>query len=671
MTESGDEQTASEFAARADEPADTDELGFDAYVEAVQEFVTHDSTEPPLTISIEGEWGSGKSSFMQQLKRSLDKKGKKTIEFNPWKHEKQESLWAAFALRAVQDLRDEFGWAERSKKHLGLLYRRYVSNGSIWTTLKITSTVIALAIPAILLILLWLQFGAGVVVDAIGLDQRSTSHWVLILQIGGVLTALVSYMRIWAHFRSDFVGSLENNLLRHASDPGYENKVGFLNSFHDDLEQIIDIYAGEEERVFVFIDDLDRCSVPRTAELMQAINLLLSDDNRLIFILGLDRKRVAAGMAAKHGELLKILDESSSEGADRLSFGYQYLEKFIQIPFLVPEPKEDDLRRLISGGSSSNTSKGDIRESWESITQEYDEKLDDIVDMVVPALGSNPRQVKRFMNLYKLRTVLAEIEGVLDLGETSSSSEIITLEQLSKFVIISIQWPQLISKIYNDPTAIENLIWSIEGEEDADLSGLESWSSDTQLLDLLTYGEGPEYDIQNVNIETLMKISPRVDIPTESETGHGSVDRKVQICHFTRSDDGDYTDRLDLSVIKPAEVRVDVVKYNTLNESRRSNQSRALQSYIWIVESSFQNDDEFERLYEYVPEETEVIFVGDTIPDEVASEYPGAIIAESLAEVENIVRNSLKLISNPDEDAIWHKWRDKATRARDDYVHEI
>jgi predicted KAP-like P-loop ATPase len=50
-----------------DQPAgtkDDDKLGFGTYVSAVAKFLTDSSTKIPLTLSIEGLWGSGKSSFM-------------------------------------------------------------------------------------------------------------------------------------------------------------------------------------------------------------------------------------------------------------------------------------------------------------------------------------------------------------------------------------------------------------------------------------------------------------------------------------------------------------------------------------------------------------------------------------------------------------------------------
>lgn len=56
-------------SATGDQPTREDSLGFSPYVEAIKEFLINTRTEPPLTLSIEGPWGSGKSSFMLQLKK--------------------------------------------------------------------------------------------------------------------------------------------------------------------------------------------------------------------------------------------------------------------------------------------------------------------------------------------------------------------------------------------------------------------------------------------------------------------------------------------------------------------------------------------------------------------------------------------------------------------------
>jgi len=114
----------------------------------------------------------------------------------------------------------------------------------------------------------------------------------------------------------------------------YEERVSFIERFHTDFARIVDAYA-EGQTVFVFIDDVDRCELPKAADLMQAINLLLDDSPRVVYVLGLDREKIAAGLAAKFEKVLPYLIDkrSKTSGYSGLDFGYSYLEKFIQIPF--------------------------------------------------------------------------------------------------------------------------------------------------------------------------------------------------------------------------------------------------------------------------------------------------------------------------------------------------
>jgi|HubBroStandDraft_6_1064221.scaffolds.fasta_scaffold976757_2 hypothetical protein len=55
----------------SDVPSEQDGIGFAPYVRAIAWFLTAEKTKPPLTVSIEGPWGSGKSSFLLQLENQI------------------------------------------------------------------------------------------------------------------------------------------------------------------------------------------------------------------------------------------------------------------------------------------------------------------------------------------------------------------------------------------------------------------------------------------------------------------------------------------------------------------------------------------------------------------------------------------------------------------------
>ncbi len=108
-----------------DQPTNRDALGFEPYVQAVAAFLIHKETLPPLTLSVEGAWGSGKSSFMLQLEEQLKVKGGITVWFNAWRHDRNEELWAAFALHFTNELARTVPSWKKWLLHVKLAYLRF------------------------------------------------------------------------------------------------------------------------------------------------------------------------------------------------------------------------------------------------------------------------------------------------------------------------------------------------------------------------------------------------------------------------------------------------------------------------------------------------------------------------------------------------------------------
>jgi hypothetical protein len=73
------------------------------------------------------------------------------------------------------------------------------------------------------------------------------------------------------------------------------------------LRRLVEAYA-RDKTIFVFIDDLDQCSVFRAAELMHAIELIISTELKsIVFIFSMDREKIAAGVAIEHAKSLSHL----------------------------------------------------------------------------------------------------------------------------------------------------------------------------------------------------------------------------------------------------------------------------------------------------------------------------------------------------------------------------
>ena len=314
----------------SDVPTEQDGIGFHPYTRAIAWFLSNKKTKAPLTISIEGPWGSGKSSFMLQLQKQLESQDtgeykKYFIKFNAWRNDKDEALWAAFALTFIKQLKPEIGLLKRICSNTELLWKRFD-----WKQGRLQLAKIAI---------FWLMFLILTIYALINSE---------VIKSPGINTILVVVPWLTAAYfgfqtaKKIFGNPLSYDLSKYLRNLKYEEKVAFIDRFQDDFADIVKSYVGEKGRIFVFIDDLDRCEIPRAAELLQAINLLLSaDQGNLFFILGLDREMIAAGIAAKNENILPYLAAVRTAVALEkpefhrigVEYAYNFMEKFIQVPF--------------------------------------------------------------------------------------------------------------------------------------------------------------------------------------------------------------------------------------------------------------------------------------------------------------------------------------------------
>ncbi|MCO5382130.1 MAG: KAP family NTPase [Methanosarcina barkeri] len=175
----------------------------------------------------------------------------------------------------------------------------------------------------------------------------------------GIITFLTSFIVVINHFfsKESFTSLLTDpfGLKKLESNTNYKERLPFREHFYSDFNEIIKSYVGNS-KVYLFIDDLDRAEVPKAAELMQAINLMISDHSKVYFSLGMDRKIISAGLAAKNEQILKYLSMDVSEHDNGLEYGYDFIEKFIQLPFKVPSPKNADFLKFFTSIDENESS---------------------------------------------------------------------------------------------------------------------------------------------------------------------------------------------------------------------------------------------------------------------------------------------------------------------------
>jgi predicted KAP-like P-loop ATPase len=318
---------------QCDIATEEDSLGFKLYVESIADFLISEKTVPPLTLSIEGQWGCGKSSFMLQLKKRIeyltlgkeDPTGKSksfTVWFNSWRYDKEDELWAAFAINLMDQLSQQLSFWQRQRARLKLTILRlkfkWKGKNLFWFN----------SILFFILVCFFIAFSIPKLVEAL------SSH-----NVDGSFVGIVGPILPILYIGRDLKDAIKNpfDFSKFISSPNYDKHISFIEQFHSDFSKIVESYAGKS-RVYVFIDDLDRCEIPKASELMKAINLMISDKANIYFIIGMDRKVIAAGVASRQSDVFNYLTN------EKLDYGYEYIEKFIQVPFRVPSPKNNDFK---------------------------------------------------------------------------------------------------------------------------------------------------------------------------------------------------------------------------------------------------------------------------------------------------------------------------------------
>jgi hypothetical protein len=396
----------------------------------------------------------------------------KVVWFNAWRQDKDEALWAAFALTLTQTLAKQLPFLQRIMCHLRLRFIRFDWRDGWFSAVRVVILSLVIAFVTIAFGTFLYRHPDSINPASTRLGQPSATDKALpgksepaptkeeqpenaLIKILITGAGSAGYRFLMAMLLKKVIDVLGNpfkiDLRKSSGELGYDAKISFIERFHEDFAKILRIYS-KNQTVFVFIDDMDRCELPIAANLMQGINLLLSDQCNVIYVLGIDRDKIAAGLAAKYEKLLTYLSDQGNGSAARqtgLDFGYDFLEKFIQIPYQILRPSDDNIVKILSDDGSLKSpavappSTVNIDPGILFETDVDSALVKEIAKMASPALNHNPRRLKQFVNCFRIGAITASRTGLFGPPRSSEFSQF-TPEQLGKLVTICLRWPSLL-----------------------------------------------------------------------------------------------------------------------------------------------------------------------------------------------------------------------------------
>lgn len=317
----------------SDMPAIKDQLGTDKQQDGLVNFMRNCST--PMTIAIQGGWGTGKTSMMQQLKKKLENDHfGSALWFPTWQ----------FAVIGEQD---------RLLMDLLMLLCCKLEEKYSKLDKKIFDEVIKF-----LKSFDYKRFGISLI--------KSGFKW-------GV-------KKVEAKTGLEVEKSLAEATAGDETTITYESFVKQASKLHEDMTALITLYleATNTKRMYIFIDDLDRLEPVRAVELLEGIKNFL-DIPQCVFILAIDTKVVKEGLKEKYGA---NMDEKKM---------VRFFDKIIQVPYKLPvhNYKLDEFMKNVLERYVKDEGKTDVK--IDEIAPKYVEFLD-------TADIHNPRTIKRCVN---------------------------------------------------------------------------------------------------------------------------------------------------------------------------------------------------------------------------------------------------------------------------------
>lgn len=277
-----------------------DTLEIKHYLESLAAFTL--KCETPLTISIQGEWGTGKTSAMNIIKEALEVEGVPTVWFNTWQFS-QFSMQDYLPVSMLSSLVDALG---NPKELKGALEK-------VWSACA----------------------GAGKVA------AKGVSMFAMEKVVGGAVTGMV------------FGPDKESPAVEHSPLTLADDIRRLKENLAIGVRKRLD--SCESSRLVVFIDDLDRLEPKRAVELLEVLKNFL-DVPGCVFILAVDHSVVEQGIKAKFG--LDRIDRKGRSFFDKiiqLSFNLpvaqyntqRYVKELIeQIGVSLDQP-HDDVNRYV------------------------------------------------------------------------------------------------------------------------------------------------------------------------------------------------------------------------------------------------------------------------------------------------------------------------------------
>lgn len=417
--------------------AHRDSLDLAVKLGPIYDILRHPDTRTPLAVAIYGDWGSGKTSAMKWLEgllREWNQRGEhgadpgdarvvRPVWFYPWKYDDKDDVWRGLIAEVI----------------LASLDVREATEGRVRKALK--------------------EFGAFL--------GRSFLH---VLRRMKVVEGV----------------ELLDDIAREYEATGHPESA-YLNEFETTLRTWVrETISNQNERMVIFIDDLDRCMPEVALQVLEALKLYLNIED-LIFVVGVDRSVVDQLLRKLYGRLGLQADKSK-----------HYLAKMFQVEVTIgPSERQAGAflnQQIDAIGERTN-------EYWSTELSDAERRV--FREVVLALAERNPREIKRLLN-----SVLIHGAGVMHVTDRMTNQRYAFAQGMQVYLV-----RRILDERYTMGLAVDTLVG---------MEFLHGWSN-------IVHGENirPHIDHPDEQAERLMaggkvadEVSPFLPLLSQPRFAH-------------------------------------------------------------------------------------------------------------------------------------------------------
>ncbi|KAI9533051.1 hypothetical protein NQZ68_026604 [Dissostichus eleginoides] len=413
------------------------------------------------------------------------------VHFSAWHFAGSDLLWAGLAIRLFQAMQMSFGKLQivlyRVAQHdeeMEVQNKRVEDCLNHWRSKKVCCCplwflLLSILMVPLLILVFTLTFGLpnpemkpGGAVNGTNTSHVGVFEGLIIASIG---LPAASALRFVFQMVKNLIFSQDQNIRKGMDNERVSSQLGFMNDvrkemwFLSQFIQFMEVFERRRIRVVLKITNLDRCSPKKIVAVLDAINILLSDEESpYISILSVDPDVLVQKVNFADGCFSK---------QDR---AYALLNGIVTLAFTVPPLGDDSKRSLFYSLTSNSKSPDDLSmskykqgtgalksksssdvfsvefaiETQESYplmdknTAALDVKDEEVEKLVRSILNSNERNLNKYMleDAMSMRRVINSIRVTVIIMK-ALQKELPRPEYIAAWVVLANQWPCRLSWI--------------------------------------------------------------------------------------------------------------------------------------------------------------------------------------------------------------------------------